>query len=535
MVLAHALRRTAGRAPSPSRVVTGQQASTVAHASRWPVRRHRLGSLLTAALFGAAGVAACLQPPPGDVQVLAPRQDPALPTLSPLVRRLEPPASLPPGDGSPGSAGTGVVDIGTDVSPGLPPARALEAYRRAATVLARADPTCGLSWPLLAAIGAVESDHGQVGGSALDDAGVAHPAILGPPLDGTSSTSRIDDTDHGDLDGDPGIDRAVGPMQLIPSTWEAVAVDGDADGVRDPQDIDDASLAAGVYLCAWHDDLATDAGLRAAVFRYNRSTAYVERVVQLMSGYAEAGATAITAVLVSATASPAVEDVADGQASTAPGLVPAQSPDPFWSSPPLVSWVPAPTPAPSPAPPTPAPTPQPSTVPTSPPTAEPTSEPTPEPTSEPTPEPTTEPTSQPTIGPATGPTSSPTSSPTSEPTRAPPRSLAPSVQPTTPATSSPHPEGVEPTRVTQPRTVPLRTSAVPERPPAGAAAFPDSLSAEERAAWLVCTAEQVGPGSAAACFEEQLDLPVGDPRLAVLLAQVACREEDGSGATESRS
>ena len=39
-------------------------------------------------------------------------------------------------------------------------------------------------------------------------------------------------------------------MQFIPSTWTVVGVDADGDGRRDPQDIDDASLATAVYLCS---------------------------------------------------------------------------------------------------------------------------------------------------------------------------------------------------------------------------------------------------------------------------------------------
>ena len=45
-------------------------------------------------------------------------------------------------------------------------------------------------------------------------------------------------------------DRAVGPMQFIPSTWSVIGVDGDNDGKRNPQDIDDAALATAVYLCS---------------------------------------------------------------------------------------------------------------------------------------------------------------------------------------------------------------------------------------------------------------------------------------------
>ncbi|MDX6371083.1 MAG: hypothetical protein QOD98_71, partial [Nocardioidaceae bacterium] len=77
----------------------------------------------------------------------------------------------PPG----GSVGLRVVPAATSGSEGMPPARALEAYQRAATVLEDADPACGLSWPLRAAIGSIESDHGRVDGTVLAPDGVAHP------------------------------------------------------------------------------------------------------------------------------------------------------------------------------------------------------------------------------------------------------------------------------------------------------------------------------------------------------------------------
>ena len=165
------------------------------------------------------------------------------------------------------------------------PVRALSAYQRAETVMRSADPSCGITWQLIAAIGKVESNHGRFGGALMTADGVVHPAILGPRLTGHQQTSRITDTDAGLLDGDTTYDRAVGPMQFIPSTWTVVGVDGDNDGRRDPQDIDDASLATAVYLCSGADDLTTTAGQRAAVHRYNHSESYVDLVLQIMAGY----------------------------------------------------------------------------------------------------------------------------------------------------------------------------------------------------------------------------------------------------------
>ncbi|MCB0907157.1 MAG: lytic transglycosylase domain-containing protein, partial [Nocardioidaceae bacterium] len=166
------------------------------------------------------------------------------------------------------------------------PAVAVAAYMRAATVINAADKSCHLDWELLAAIGRVESNHGRFAGSTLNDEGVATPPILGLRLDGTHGTTRITDTDAGEYDGDKRFDRAVGPMQFIPSTWSYVGVDADGDGKRDPQDIQDASLGAAVYLCVGKGDLSTVAGQRAAVYRYNHSQRYVDLVLSIARGYA---------------------------------------------------------------------------------------------------------------------------------------------------------------------------------------------------------------------------------------------------------
>lgn len=165
------------------------------------------------------------------------------------------------------------------------PAAALAAYRRTEVVLAQADPACHLPWELVAAIGRVESDHGRHGGSVLGDDGKSRPGIYGIALNGAAGTALVHDSDRGSLDHDRLYDRAVGPMQFIPTTWEIVGVDADGDDVRDPQDIDDAALAAGVYLCAGDNDLATDAGRRAAVYSYNHSEEYVTLVLAIMRAY----------------------------------------------------------------------------------------------------------------------------------------------------------------------------------------------------------------------------------------------------------
>lgn len=166
------------------------------------------------------------------------------------------------------------------------PTRALAAYASAARMVRTEQPGCGLGWNTLAGIGFVESAHGTIGGSALGTDGTARPAIVGIPLDGTRSDA-IPDTDGGTLDGDPVWDRAVGPMQFIPSTWAEWGADGNGDAVADPHNIDDAAYSAARYLC--HAGDLTDPGTWiAAIASYNDSLDYNHRVAEAANGYATA-------------------------------------------------------------------------------------------------------------------------------------------------------------------------------------------------------------------------------------------------------
>jgi membrane-bound lytic murein transglycosylase B len=171
---------------------------------------------------------------------------------------------------------------GTDMS-----TIALDAYWRAAQDLARTDPRCGMTWWALAGIGRTESRHGTYLGSTVGVDGVVSSPILGPPLDGSNGFAVVPDTDGGRLDGDPTTDRAVGPMQFLPSTWKTVGRDGSGDGVADPQNLYDAALGAGAYLCR-SGPVSDDAGLRRAYYSYNRSQSYVDIVVQRADEYRSA-------------------------------------------------------------------------------------------------------------------------------------------------------------------------------------------------------------------------------------------------------
>jgi membrane-bound lytic murein transglycosylase B len=164
------------------------------------------------------------------------------------------------------------------------PERALRAYASAALIVKAEQPACGLGWNTLAGIGAIESAHGAHSGGSLDAAGYPQPAIRGIPLDGSASAA-LADTDGGQWDGDATWDRAVGPLQFIPATWQRWGADGNGDGVADPNQIDDAALAAGRYLCA-AGEMTSAGGWRRAVFSYNHLDSYVDDVAAAANAYA---------------------------------------------------------------------------------------------------------------------------------------------------------------------------------------------------------------------------------------------------------
>jgi membrane-bound lytic murein transglycosylase B len=145
------------------------------------------------------------------------------------------------------------------------------------------DPGCMISWTTIAAISAVEGRHGTHGGAELLFDGTSDDPIVGLALDGVTvdnygdPVAAIADTDGGRYDGDTAVDRAVGPMQFIPQAWERWKRDGDGDGIENPHDLDDATVATAAYLCSYGSQRSW-VTWNTAVHGYNHSNAYVASV-----------------------------------------------------------------------------------------------------------------------------------------------------------------------------------------------------------------------------------------------------------------
>lgn len=162
------------------------------------------------------------------------------------------------------------------------PSVALSAYRNAEQKMAVAAPGCGISWNLLAGIGRIESGH--AGGGAVDSRGTAVRPIYGPALDGTLPGNEV--IISSSAGNRVTYARAMGPMQFLPGTWARYASDGDGDGIADPQNLFDSTLAAARYLCSGGLNLRDQSQVMAAILRYNNSMSYAQNVLGWASAYA---------------------------------------------------------------------------------------------------------------------------------------------------------------------------------------------------------------------------------------------------------
>ncbi|MGN9776144.1 lytic murein transglycosylase [Micromonospora sp. H33] len=303
---AHAVRT------QPGRMAAGA-ARAVRDWSRRPSGRLTLPGVFLLFLVAATAAAGALLVPAAvrsrpvavDATAGAPTAvpDPTLAAGAPLPATTLPPLGGPtvvaptggpgvvpaPGTGRPADAlAAWAAQIGPKV--GIAPV-AMQAYGYAELVLAQTNRSCGLSWTTLAAIGHVESAHGQANGARLGPDARAVPEIIGLPLDGQGGRMLIRDSDRGVLDRDTTYDRAIGPMQFIPTTWQEVGADADNDGRRDPHDIDDAALAAANYLCKGGRNLTIAGDWWNAILSYNDVRRYAQDVFDKANQYGQASRT----------------------------------------------------------------------------------------------------------------------------------------------------------------------------------------------------------------------------------------------------
>ncbi len=132
-----------------------------------------------------------------------------------------------------------------------------------------------------AALASTDNTAAPSGPDSANNPGSDGDATVGPgepPAPLIKRLALIRDSDNGVLDGDTTFDRAVGPMQFIPSTWRLFESDSNADGQNDPQNIYDASLASARYLCASTATMATITGRQQGYFAYNHDVEYTANV-----------------------------------------------------------------------------------------------------------------------------------------------------------------------------------------------------------------------------------------------------------------
>jgi membrane-bound lytic murein transglycosylase B len=206
---------------------------TQAAAARNSTLAQRREQATKAAVYTVADVESAYQ----RMDALLTEQEEILATLDAEVRQLARAERVQERiDAQRAAAAAAASSASSGATAGGIPKTYLRLYQEAAT-------TCpGLAWPVLAAIGQVESGHGT---------------NTGPSSSG-----------------------AMGPMQFLPSTFAAYAVDGDRDGVADIWNPADAIYSAANYLCA-NGAGGGPRALYAALYRYNPADWYVLMVMRV--------------------------------------------------------------------------------------------------------------------------------------------------------------------------------------------------------------------------------------------------------------
>jgi cell wall-associated NlpC family hydrolase len=164
----------------------------------------------------------------------------------PLIIILLVAASLPTSAQADGDAGLG----------GAPTALALQDIPAdyLAWYMAAAQTCPGLPWSVIAGIGKVESNHGR--------------STLPGVRSGANGAG------------------AEGPMQFLPATFAAYAVNADPGSLLTPYNPADAIYTAAKMLCADGARGGTQAGIQQAIFDYNHAAWYVDEVLAWAAQYA---------------------------------------------------------------------------------------------------------------------------------------------------------------------------------------------------------------------------------------------------------
>ncbi len=174
----------------------------------------------------------------------------------------------------------------SDTIPGIPTIL-LDAYNQAAMRTPSVDPGCtGMRWSILAGIGEAESS--QAAGHQISPDGQVTPPIYGVPLNGSGAGGNTTP-----VYSNGGYARALGPMQILPSTWAQWKQWGRPGyGTPDPQNVYDATLTTAAILCGGATrNLNDPAQLTAAILSYNHSQAYVAEVESWITTYSQMAST----------------------------------------------------------------------------------------------------------------------------------------------------------------------------------------------------------------------------------------------------